>query len=348
MTHTHSTARTTLATSDCLPTRTTSRAIAPLATIAATALCVLSGQAAAQAYPAKPIRISTSAPAGPYDIVLRGIAPALQQSLGQPIVIENRTGANYVPLGEGCARSTPDGYNLCTGDVYTTVLNVQAYSKLSYGAKDFTPIIHFGYLYSALIVHPSVQANNLKELLALAKAKPDAYNFGTPGPATNSSMYVDYWKKTNVAAFQNIAYKSFVQSLNAVVSGEVHAAIFGLGQSMNQARAGKVKALAIIGEGPSKLAPGIPTFREAGVDLTILNWGGLLGPAGLPRDVVTRWNGEMKKVLADPVLREKFVEGQGFEQAPPSGGSPEEFATFLANEHTKLAGIVKITGLKLD
>jgi len=316
--------------------------------VAALPLCAPLTQALAQAYPSKPVRIYTSAPAGPYDIVLRGISPALQQGLGQPIIIENKTGANYVPLGEICARSNPDGYNLCTGDVYTSVLNVQAYNKLSYGAKDFTPIIHFGYLYSALIVHPSVPANNLRELLALAKAKPDSLNFGTPGPATNSSMYVDYWKKTNVASFQNIAYKSFVQSLNAVVSGEVNAAIFGLGQSMAQVRAGKVRALAIFGEGPSKLAPGVPTFREAGVDLTILNWGGLLGPAGLPRDIVMRWNGEMKKVLADAALREKFVEGQGFEQAPPSGGSPEEFNSFLQSEHTKLAKIVQITGLRLD
>ena len=314
----------------------------------ALALSLSISQALAQAYPAKPVRIYTSAPAGPYDIVLRGISPSLQHGIGQPIVIENKTGANYVPLGEICARSAPDGYNLCTGDVYTSVLNVQAYSKLPYVAKDFTPIIHFGYLYSALIVHPSVPANTLSELLALARAKPDALNFGTPGPATNSSMYVDYWKKTNVASFQNIAYKSFVQSLNAVVSGEVHAAIFGLGQSMTQVRAGKVRALALIGEGPSKLAPGVPTFREAGVDLTILNWGGLLGPAGLPRDVVMRWNTEMKKVLADTPLREKFVEGQGFEQAPPSGGSPEEFGSFLQAEHTKLARIVQVTGLRLD
>ena len=325
----------------------------PCKHLTAGALAVLSlslplSQVLAQSYPNKPVRIYTSAPAGPYDIVLRGISPALQQALGQPIVIENKTGANYVPLGEICARSTPDGYNLCTGDVYTSVLNVQAYSKLPYGAKDFSPIIHFGYLYSALIVHPSMPANNLREFLAMAKAKPDTYNFGTPGPATNSSMYVDYWKKTNVASFQNIAYKSFVQSLNAVVSGEVHAAIFGLGQSMAQVRAGKVKALAIIGEGPSKLAPGVPTFREAGVDLTILNWGGLLGPAGLPRDIVMRWNGEMKKVLSDAALREKFVEAQGFEQAPPAGGTPEDFAAFLQAEHAKLAGIVKITGLRLD
>jgi tripartite-type tricarboxylate transporter receptor subunit TctC len=315
---------------------------------AAVAAALPLGNALSQGYPTKPVRIYTSAPAGPYDIALRGVLPALQQSLGQPIVIENRTGANYVPLGEGCAKATPDGYSLCTGDVYTTVLNIQAYSSLPYAAKDFAPIIHFGYLYSALIVHPSVPANTLQELLALAKAKPDVLNFGTPGPATNSSMYVVYWKKAGTASFQNIAYKSFVQSLNAVISGEVQAAIFGLGQSMAQARGGKVKVLAIIGEGRSKLAPGVPTFREAGEDLTILNWGGMLAPAGTPRDVILRWNGEFKKLLADTALREKTFEGQGFEQAPPAGGSPEEFGAFLASEHQKLAKIVQITGLKLD
>ena len=136
--------------------------------LAALSLSTCLPQAFAQAYPNKPVRIFTSAPAGPYDIALRGIIPTLQQSLGQPIIVENKTGANYVPLGEICARSAPDGYNLCTGDVYTSVLNVQAYSKLPYGAKDFSPIIHFGYLYSALIVHPSVPATNLRELLALA------------------------------------------------------------------------------------------------------------------------------------------------------------------------------------
>lgn len=301
-----------------------------------------------QAYPAKPIRIFTSAPAGPYDVVLRGFSPALNQALGQPLVIDNRTGANYVPLGEACARATPDGYTLCTADLYATVLNVHAYSKLPYAPKDFTPIIHFGYLYSLLIVHPSVPANSLAELLALAKAKPDTLNFGTPGPATNSSMYVDYWKKTGVASFQNIGYKSFVQTLNAVVSGEVQAAIFGVGQSMAQVRAGRAKALAVVGATRTKAAPGVPTLAEAGVDMTIANWGGMIAPTGTPREVIDRINAEFKKCINDPVLREKYLEGQGFEQAPPSGGTPEEFAAFLAAEHQKIARIVQVIGLRLD
>jgi tripartite-type tricarboxylate transporter receptor subunit TctC len=321
--------------------------IAAQTMVAASFACVGS-TAAAQSYPSKPIRIYTSAPAGPYDVAMRGLAPSLQQALGQPIVVENKTGANYVPLGEACARGGPDGYSLCTADVYTNVVNVYAYSKLPYAPKDFVPIIHFGFLYSALIVHPSVPANTVQELLAAARANPRTLNFGTSGVATNSNMYVEYWKNTGVADFQPIAYKSFVQSLNAVISGEVHASLFALGQAMSQARAGKVKALAVIGERRSKLAPDTPTIREAGVDLVINTWGGLLAPAGTPRDIVMRWNTEFRKLMNDAPLRAKTLEAQGFEQLPPSGGTPEEFAAFLEAEHRKIARIIQTTGLKLD
>jgi tripartite-type tricarboxylate transporter receptor subunit TctC len=308
----------------------------------------LSGTAFAQAYPAKPVRILASAPAGPYDIMLRIVTPTLQQSLGQSVVIDNRVGANYVPLGEACAKAAPDGYTLCTADLNANVLNLHAYSKLPYAMKDFTPIVHFGYLYSALIVHPSVPANSLKELLALAKAKPGAINFAAPGPASTASIYVEYWKQTGVATFQNVGYKSFVQALNAVVAGEVHASNFALGGAMAQARAGKVKALAVVGPVRSKLAPDVPTFQESGMDLTLTNFGGMLGPAGLPRDIVMRWNGEFRNMLADPALREKAFENQGFEQQPPSGGTPEQFAAYLEAESRKIAKVVQAIGLRLD
>jgi tripartite-type tricarboxylate transporter receptor subunit TctC len=304
--------------------------------------------ALSQTYPAKPVRILTSAPAGPYDIMLRAVTPTLQASLGQTVVVDNRVGANYVPLGEACAKAAPDGYTLCTADLNANVLNLHAYSRLPFSAKDFTPIVHFGYLYSALIVHPSVPASSLKELLALAKSKPGAINFGSPGPASTASMYVEYWKNTGVATFQNVGYKSFVQSLNAVVAGEVHASTFALGGAMAQARAGKVKALAVVGLGRSKLAPDVPTFSEAGMELTLTNFGGMLGPAGLPGDIIGRWNSEFRKMLADPLLREKAFEAQGFEQQAPSGGTPEQFAAFLDAENRKIAKIVQAIGLKLD
>jgi tripartite-type tricarboxylate transporter receptor subunit TctC len=317
-------------------------------TIVASALVTLASSALAQNYPAKPVRILTASPAGPYDVMLRAISPALQGSLGQAVVIDNRVGANYIPLVDACAKAGPDGYTLCTADLNANVLNLHALSKPPFAAKDFTPIVHFGYLYSALIVHPSVPANSLKELLALAKAKPDSLNFGSPGPSSTASMYVEYWKKAGVASFQNIGYKSFVQSLNAVVAGEVQATTFSVGGAMAQARAGKVKALAIVGQSRSNLAPDVPTFAEAGMDLTLTNFGGMLAPAGVSREIVMRWNGEFKKLLANPEIRQKAFENQGFEQQPPSGGTAEEFAAFLSAESEKIAKVVKLIGLRLD
>ena len=224
-------------------------------------LLAVASAALAQGYPSKQVRILTSAPAGPYDIMLRAISSALQTSLGQTVVIENRVGANYLPLAEASAKAAPDGYTLCTADLNANVLNLHVFSKVPFAAKDFTPIVHFGYLCSALIVHPSVPANTLKEFLALARAKPGGINFGSPGPGSTASIYVEYWKKIGIASFQNVGYKSFVQSMNAVVTGEVHASTFALGGAMAQARARKVKALAIVGLGRSRLGPRGPTLR---------------------------------------------------------------------------------------
>jgi tripartite-type tricarboxylate transporter receptor subunit TctC len=316
--------------------------------VAAGALLAVAAGALAQGYPSKQVRILTSAPSGPYDVMLRAISTPLQASLGQAIVIDNRVGANYVPLAEACARAAPDGYTLCTADLNANVLNLHTFSKLPFAMKDFTPIVHFGYLYSALIVNPSVPANSLKELLALAKAKPDGVNFGTAGPGSTASIYVEYWKKTGVASFQNVGYKSFPQAMQAVIAGEVQATTFALGGAMAQARGGRVKAIAIVGHTRSKLAPDVPTLEEAGMDLTLTNFGGMLGPAGLSRDVVMRWNGEFRKLLANPEIRQKAFENQGFEQQPPSGGTPEEFAAYLQAEDAKIARVVKLIGLRLD
>jgi len=310
---------------------------------------VATGEAFGQSYPSRPVRILTSAAGGPYDIVMRGFSVPLSEALGQSVVIENRTGGNYVPLGESCAKAAPDGYTLCTADAYTTSLNPHVFSRLPYNSlRDFAPIIHFGYLYSAVIVHPSVPANSIQELFALAKAKPDALAFGTSGLATNSSMYVEYLRKNAGISFLNVPYKSFVQALNAVVAGEVQVSLFALGPSMAMARGGRVRALAVTGDRHSQFAPLLPTLGEAGVDINISNWGGILAPAGTPREIVMRLNSEFKKLIADPVVKQKFLDGQTFEQAPPSGGTPEQFAAFLQAEDAKFARLAKFLGIRLD
>lgn len=319
-----------------------------LLAIALLGACALIG-AAAQSYPTKPVRILTSAAGGPYDTVMRGFSVPLAEALGQSVVIENRTGGNYVPLGESCARAAPDGYTLCTADAYTTSLNPHVYSKLPYNSlRDFAPIIHFGYLYSAVIVHPSVPANSIQELLALVKAKPDALAFGTSGVATNSSIYVEYLRKNAGISFLNVPYKTFVQALNAVVAGEVQVSLYALGPSMAMARGGRVRALAVTGDRHSQFAPSLPTLGEAGVDINVSNWGGIVAPAGTPREIVMRLNAEFRRLIADPVVKQKYLDGQTFEQAPPSGGTPEQFAAFLKEEDEKFGRLAKFLGLRLD
>ena len=309
-------------------------------------LCSATGLALAQAYPSKLLRIQTVTPGGPYDVAIRGMANSLSQSIGQPVVIENRQGGSFIPATEACARAPNDGYTLCTGDAFAHSLNPALFQKLPYSARDFTPIIHLGHLNSAVIVHPSVPVSSIKELLALAKAKPDSVTFATAGPSSSSYLYVEYLRKTQNIHFLNVPYKSFPQGMQATMAGEVNAAIFAIGTSLSMAKGGKLKMIGTTGLQRSFFAPDLPTLAESGIDFSLNNWNGLLGPAGIPQAVVTRMNAEFKKLLADPVIREKFVLGQGFELFAPTGGSPEELAAFMRADREKVAKIVQIVGIK--
>jgi tripartite-type tricarboxylate transporter receptor subunit TctC len=310
-------------------------------------LCVSAGAACAQAYPSKPVRIMTVTPGGPYDVVMRGFGAGLSQSIGQPVVIENRTGGNFIPATEACARAPNDGYTLCTGDAFAHSMNPALFLKLPYdSAKDFTPIIHLGHLDSAVIVHPSVQVSTIQELIALAKAKPNSVTFATAGLSSSSHLYVEYLRKTQNIHFMNVPYKSFPQGMQATMAGETNAAVFAIGPSIAMAKGGKLKMIGTTGTQRSSFAPELQTVVEAGIDATLNTWNGLMGPAGIPQAVVQRMNAEFKKLLADPVIRDKFVRGQGFELHAPAGGSPEELAAFMRADREKIAKIVQIVGIK--
>lgn len=303
--------------------------------------------AAQQRWPTKPIRILTSTPGGPYDVVMRGLGGPLGQALGQPVVVENRTGGSFIPLADGCAHATPDGHTLCTSDSFAQSLNPLLFSHLPYDPeKDFTPIIFIGALNSGVMVNSAVHVKDIHDLLAQAKAKPGAFSFATAGPASNSNLYVEYLRKEKGISFLNVPYKSFPQGMSAAIAGEVHLAMFAIGQALAQAKSGKVRVIAVSSPQRSIFAPDIPTLGEAGVDVAINTWIGMMGPAGIPRDIVMRLNSEFKKLLADKALMEKFVMGQGFEPTPPSGGSPEELAAFIKADQANYARVVKIVGLK--
>ena len=299
-----------------------------------TALVLICGQCAAQAYPVKPVRmLISSAPGGPVDIGMRGLADALRQEMGQPIIIENQGGADGIVAAQAFARMPPDGYTLLHTSAGPISLNPAIYPKLPYDPQsDFTPVAMTGQFNSVMIVNAAVPANSFRELLALAKAKPASLSWGAAGTNGTSNMYAEWFRHALNIDFYNVLYKNNVQTLAATASGEIQGTLFALGGALGQAKAGKVKILAAISEQRLSAMPNLPTVKEEGVDLVIRNWVGTFARNGTPRDIVERWNRALSRGIADKSYVAKVLEPQGFEAAAPSGEPVEAFAQFLVRD----------------
>jgi tripartite-type tricarboxylate transporter receptor subunit TctC len=301
----------------------------------------------AQPYPSKPVKILLSGGAGgPNDVQSRGIAQSLSQALGQPFVVENRAGAQGTLALEACARSAPDGYTLCSGATnnitYQPVLN----RSLTYEPlRDFTPLAHTGFLDVAIIVHASVPARTMDELVALAKAKPRSLAWGSFGVNTSSFYFSEWLRLARGAQFLHVPYKSSIQSQQALLAGEVQANLYGTGQIVPQIKAGKIRALMVTGERRSPALPDVPSAKEVGMELPLRTWYALFLPAGAPRDLVAKLNGEINKAIADPVFHEKYQNALGL---VGGGMSPEEFAAFLKRDREGFAQLAKLIGLKSE
>jgi tripartite-type tricarboxylate transporter receptor subunit TctC len=303
--------------------------------------------AQAQNYPSKPVKVIRPHPPGsPGDTNARGIMQSLSQTLGQPFLVENRVGADGIIGAEACARAAPDGYTLCGTDDLVTSLNPVIRTKLPYEPmRDFSPIVHLGFLDIGLLVHPSVPANSTGELLALAKAKPGSITWATWGVSSLSHLFVEWLKNAKGISFYGVPYKSATQATQGLVGGEVQVAIYGLGLALPMAKGGKLKILAVTGDKRSSIAPELPSVKEAGLDMSLRTWYGLFAPTGTPREIVQRLNAEVGKLLADPGFREKFMTSVGLEYAAPAGGPPEAFAAFLKADRELYARLVKTAGI---
>lgn len=308
----------------------------------------LASNCAAQAYPAKPIRILiSSAPGGPVDIGLRGMTDALRQELGQAIIIENQGAADGIIAAQTFVRAAPDGYTFLHTSAGPVSLNPVIYPKLPYDPQaDFTPVAMTGQFNSVMIVNAAVPVNNFRELLALAKTKPGSLSWGAAGTNGTSNMYAEWFRHTLNIDFYNVLYKNNLQTLAATASGEIHGTLFALGGASGQAKAGKVKILAAISERRMSAMPDLPTVKEEGVDLVIRNWVGTFGRTGTPRDIIERWNRAFSKIIADKTYVQKVLEPQGFEAAPPTGESVEAFAKFLERDKTLYVRIKNEAKLK--
>lgn len=302
----------------------------------------------AQSYPIKPVRIIEPHPAGSViDTPTRGVAQSLSQALGQPFVVENRVGAEGMIGAEACARAAPDGYSLCATDSLVILVNPVVRAKLPYDPqRDFTPVVLFGFLTSVVVVHPSVPAKTMADLLNHAKSKPGTVTWGSWGLTSLAHLYIEWLKNAKGIAFLNVPYKSALQSTQAVLAGEIQVSLFGVGAAQPLLKAGKLKALAVNGDVRSSIAPDLPSFKEVGIDVFIRAWFGMFAPAGTPREIVERLNAVAAKTLADPEFRAKFLTSQGVEFFPPAGGTAEQFGAFLKAERGMAEKVVKMAGVK--
>ena len=295
-------------------------------------------------WPSKPIRIVVPyAPGGITDTVTRLTAPKIQDALGQPVLVENKLGNGGALATEYVARSTPDGYTLLMGSAAPQTLN-QFIQKLGYdGLKDFAPVTLINTNPLVLMVNPALPAQNVKELIALAKAQPGKLNFAGAGGLTQFSGEI--FKHMAGIDMVYVPYKGGAPATAAAVAGDAQVTFANYSDALPQIRAGKLRALGITSAKRFPQSPEVPTIAEAGIPgYAVDSWNGLFAPAGTPPEIVSRIALAVQQGFRDPVLR-KRMEDMG---ATPVGDTPEQFRALVQSELQKWGNFVKQTGIKVE
>ena len=312
------------------------------------AVCALVGLSVhAQTYPAKPVRLVVGFPAGgPTDIVSRTIAPKMTEALGQQVIVDNRGGAGGVIATEHVAKAPPDGYTLLMGTIGGIAVAMSLLPNRGYDTlRDFAPITQAVTVTNLLVVHPSVPAKNVKELLAMARSKPGRLNYASSGNGTVTHLAGELFKLMGKVDITHVPFKGGAPALTALISGEVDLSYENSLVVTPHVKAGKVKALAVTGARRSKLMPELPTISESGLPgYNASGWYGIFVPAATPKPIIARLNQEAVKALRMPdVVRTLSSQG-----AEPVGNTPEEFGAFVRSEIEKWANLVKVAKMKMD
>ena len=303
--------------------------------------------AQAQAWPSKPIKyIVPFAAGGTTDILGRMVGAKLSEAFGQPVVVENRPGAAGAVGVEMLAKSPPDGYTIGGGTVSSHGLNVALYPKLAYDpVKDFSPITMLATLPNMLVVHPSIPANNVKELIAFLKANPNKHSFGSAGNGTSQHMSGELFKTLTGTTMQHIPYKGSGPMMPDLLSGTISMSFENLTTAYPPVKQGRLKALAVTTAKRSFVAPDVPTMQEAGLPgYDITSWQALFAPAGVPKDIIERLYAETVKALKSPDIA-KRLEELGLDAG---GMRPEELGALVRSDIPRLSKIVRDSGAKVD
>jgi tripartite-type tricarboxylate transporter receptor subunit TctC len=306
--------------------------------------------AQAQSYPARTITLTVTAAAGGVtDVVARALGERLSQTWGQQVVIENKGGAAHVVGAQSVAKAAPDGYSLLVAEAGTFTINPTLYGKgkLPYDEeKDFIPITGIVRINQALLGHPSLPANNVRELIELAGKKPGELTYGTAGIGSAPHMNMLLFESMANVKLVPVHYRGAAPALTDVIAGHVNLMSVSVSLALPPFRTGKIKIFGIGSGKRLSLAPDIPTVAESGLpDYEATTWFGLFATAGTPREIVTKINAEVAKILADPQFRETFLAPQMFEPMP---SSPEEFADYIKAQTRKWAKVIGEQKLSIE
>lgn len=302
--------------------------------------------AAGQTYPAKPVRLVLPFPAGgPTDFLGRLLGQKLAEQLGQPVIPENRPGAAGNVGAEFAAKQPPDGYTIVLA-ANTLAISRSLYRKLGYDVeRDLVPVSLVAQIPNVFLVHPSVPARNLKDLVAVARANPGKLTFGSGGIGTGQHLAVEILKSDFKVNMLHVPYKGSGQALTGMIGGHIDLMVIGVSAAVAQIQSAKVRALAVLSAERLPVIPDVPTAKESGFPTYVVtSWYGILAPAGTSRDVVGRLNAELEKILKSPDARER-LQAAGLD---PITSSPERFGEHIKSEIARYAKVIREGNLVVE
>ena len=301
----------------------------------------------AQAYPAKPIKMIVPIGAGSLtDIVGRAVAQGVSQAWGQPVVADNRAGANGTIGMEECQRSPADGYTICMTDGNILTLNPHAYTKLAYDPNAFVPVAHLAELEVQTVIKATLPVKSLKEFIEYAKARPGLVAWGSAGAGSTQHLIMEWMQSRTGAKFNHIPYKGPAQLQAAMAAGEVDITNLAPAAVAGYVKEGRIRPIAVItGKRRSQFAGDTPTYADQGFDLDFRNWLAIVLPPKTPTDLARRWNTEINKLLADNAFSAKFLLANAL---TPTGGAPEDLVSIMQAKSRLGAEMAKIANLKYD
>jgi tripartite-type tricarboxylate transporter receptor subunit TctC len=311
------------------------------------AFAAFAGAAPAQSFPTKPVRwVIPFPPGGGTDTISRTLAQKLSETWHQQVIADNRPGSGGT-IGLAIAAKMPaDGYNLVLGQLANVAIAPALYPKLQYDpVKDFTPISLALTSPLILVVHPSVPAKNVKELIALARAKPDSITFGSPGNGTTGHLATEIIRSEGKVRMVHIPYKGAVPAFTGLLGGEIAVYMSSIQPALPMLKAGRVRALGVTSAKRIPTLPDVPTISESGLPgYEVTNWYGVMAPAGVPKDVLAKIHADVERALKQKDVQQRF-EAEGGDPTPTT---PEQFAAFIKNEVVKWGKAVKESGAKVE